>query len=80
MLCMREFNVTDAACMGKYSLCEVTVGQGGLVKQKRLPDHQANIASKLSLNGRLFLKNTMASETLMPDEVAVVSVVKLLSC
>ncbi|XP_030835372.1 rap guanine nucleotide exchange factor 2 isoform X4 [Strongylocentrotus purpuratus] len=71
MLSMREFNVTEPACTGKYSLCEVTVGQGGLVKQKRLPDHQANIASKLSLNGRLFLKNNMASETLMPDEVAV---------
>ncbi|XP_063969691.1 rap guanine nucleotide exchange factor 2-like isoform X3 [Lytechinus pictus] len=71
MLSMREFNVSEPACTGKYSLCEVTVGQGGLVKQKRLPDHQANIASKLSLNGRLFLKNNMASETLMPDEVAV---------
>ncbi|XP_072165122.1 rap guanine nucleotide exchange factor 2-like [Diadema setosum] len=71
MLAMREFNVSEPACTGKFSLCEVTVGQGGLVKHKRLPDHQSNIALKLSLNGRLFLKNNMASETLMPDEVAV---------
>ena len=73
MLAMREYGLTDAANSGTYSLCEVTVAPGGMVKQRRLPDHQSDIASRLSLCGRLFLRNNMASETLMPDEVAVVS-------
>ncbi|XP_033643889.1 rap guanine nucleotide exchange factor 6-like isoform X2 [Asterias rubens] len=71
MLAMREYGLTDAANSGTYSLCEVTVAPGGMVKQRRLPDHQSDIASRLSLCGRLFLRNNMASETLMPDEVAV---------
>ncbi|XP_038060264.1 rap guanine nucleotide exchange factor 2-like isoform X3 [Patiria miniata] len=71
MLAMREHGLTEAASSGTYSLCEVTVAPGGMVKQRRLPDHQNDIASRLSLCGRLFLRNNMASETLMPDEVAV---------
>ena len=69
---MREFGLTDPGCLGIFSLCEVTVTAEGVVKQRRLPDHGTNVAGRLSLNGRLFLRNNMASETLMPDEVAVV--------
>ncbi|XP_022105677.1 rap guanine nucleotide exchange factor 6-like isoform X2 [Acanthaster planci] len=71
MLAMREYGLTEAANSGTYSLCEVTVAPGGMVKQRRLPDHQSDVAGRLSLCGRLFLRNNMASETLMPDEVAV---------
>ena len=78
MLSMREFGLTDSGGLGVFSLCEVTVSAEGVVKQRRLPDHQTNIAGRLSLNGRLFLRNNMASETLMPDEVAVVSAGKLI--
>lgn len=74
MLAIQEFGITDTT-PGQYCLCEVTVGQGGLVKQKRLPDHQSNISEKLSLSGRLFLRNNMSSETLVSDELAVVSTV-----
>ncbi|PIK41643.1 putative rap guanine nucleotide exchange factor 2 isoform X1, partial [Apostichopus japonicus] len=70
MLAIQEFGITDTT-PGQYCLCEVTVGQGGLVKQKRLPDHQSNISEKLSLSGRLFLRNNMSSEVLVSDELAV---------
>ncbi|KAJ8023170.1 Rap guanine nucleotide exchange factor 2 [Holothuria leucospilota] len=70
MLAIQEFGIPDSS-PGQYCLCEVTVGQGGLVKQKRLPDHQSNISEKLSLSGRLFLRNNMSSETLVSDELAV---------
>lgn len=35
-----------------YSLCEVTVENENLVKQKRLPDSMTNLPDRASLNGR----------------------------
>ena len=35
-----------------YFLCEVTVTEDGLIKQKRLPDNANNLANRISLNGR----------------------------
>jgi hypothetical protein len=40
-----------------YSLCEVTVVHGGLVKQTTLKGSVDNIASSLSVRGRYYLKN-----------------------
>ncbi|XP_071952178.1 rap guanine nucleotide exchange factor 6-like isoform X2 [Antedon mediterranea] len=71
MLAMQEFGLTGAQNFGRFSLCEVTVANEGLIKQKRFPEHLQNIAEKLSLNGRLFLKNNQSSESLVTDDVAV---------
>lgn len=51
MLALREFGITEAS--NNYSLCEVTVEEGHLVKQKRLPDQLSNLPDRISLNGRL---------------------------
>lgn len=49
------------------------MGEGGVVKQRRLPDPQQNLAERISLSSRYYLKNNMSSETLVPDELAIVS-------
>ncbi|XP_070544204.1 rap guanine nucleotide exchange factor 6-like [Ptychodera flava] len=71
MLAMREFGLTDNQDYGKYSLCEVSVALESLVKQKRLPDHLNNLAERISLHGRYYLKNNMTTEQLVTDEIAV---------
>ncbi|XP_077999088.1 rap guanine nucleotide exchange factor 2-like isoform X4 [Glandiceps talaboti] len=71
MLAMREFGLTDNHNFGKYSLCEVSVASEGVVKQRRLPDHLDNLADRINLNGRYYLKNNMTTEQLIPDEIAV---------
>ena len=35
-----------------YSLCEITVEDGGLIKQRRLPDMLPNLPDRIHLNGR----------------------------
>ncbi|XP_064594655.1 rap guanine nucleotide exchange factor 6-like isoform X3 [Liolophura sinensis] len=67
MLALREFGITDPS--NNYSLCEVTVENESIIKQKRLPDQLANLPDRVSLNGRYCLKNNMCTETLVPDEV-----------
>ncbi|KAL5018416.1 hypothetical protein ScPMuIL_004138 [Solemya velum] len=67
MLALREFGVTDPS--SNYSLCEVTVENEGLIKQKRLSDQLTNLPDRQSLNGRYYLKNNMSTETLVPDEL-----------
>lgn len=69
MLSLREFGITESS--GNYSLCEVSVGEGGVVKQRRLPDPLQNLAERISLSSRYYLKNNMSSEPLVPDELAV---------
>ncbi|XP_033123024.1 rap guanine nucleotide exchange factor 6-like isoform X6 [Anneissia japonica] len=71
MLAMQEFGLTGPQNFGRFSLCEVTVANEGLIKQKRFPEHMQNIAEKLSLNGRLYLKNNESSEPLVTDDIAV---------
>lgn len=36
----------------EYALCEVTVEDGGFVKQRRLPDMLTNLPDRIHLNGR----------------------------
>ncbi|XP_035225084.1 rap guanine nucleotide exchange factor 2-like isoform X2 [Stegodyphus dumicola] len=69
MLSLREFGITESS--SKYCLCEVSVGEGGVVKQRRLPDPQQNLAERISLSSRYYLKNNMCSDSLVPDELAV---------
>ena len=51
MLSLREFGITDPS--SNYSLCEVTAGSGGVVKQRRLPDQMQNLAERIALGSRL---------------------------
>ena len=50
MLSLREFGITDPS--SNYSLCEVTAGVGGVVKQRRLPDQMQNLAERIGLGSR----------------------------
>ena len=52
-----------------YFLCEVTVTEDGLIKQRRLPDNASNLANRISLNGRYYIKSSIA-EGPISDEVA----------
>ncbi|KAI8521336.1 Rap guanine nucleotide exchange factor 2 [Branchiostoma belcheri] len=73
---LREFGILDTErswydCSENFSLCEVTVGAEGLIKQRRLPDTLTNLCDRINLNGRYYLKDNMTTETLVPDETAV---------
>ncbi|XP_037084302.1 LOW QUALITY PROTEIN: rap guanine nucleotide exchange factor 2-like [Pollicipes pollicipes] len=68
MLSLREFGITDPS--SNYSLCELTAGAGGVVKQRRLPDQMQNLAERIALGSRYYLKNNQVTEPLVPDELA----------
>lgn len=68
MLALQEFGIHDPS--SKYSLCEVSVGEGGMVKQRRLPDQLQNLAERIGLSARYYLKTNGVSETLVPDDMA----------
>ncbi|KAF8771177.1 Rap guanine nucleotide exchange factor 2 like protein [Argiope bruennichi] len=68
MLSLREFGITDPS--SNYSLREVSVGDGGVVKQRRLPDQMQNLAERIGLSSRYYLKNNSSTEPLVPDELA----------
>ncbi|KAK3739736.1 hypothetical protein QZH41_016184, partial [Actinostola sp. cb2023] len=51
-----------------YSLCEVTVEENGLVRQRRLPDTLTNLADRINLNGRYYLKNNMETGQLLQGD------------
>ncbi|XP_076369185.1 rap guanine nucleotide exchange factor 2-like isoform X2 [Tachypleus tridentatus] len=68
MLSLREFGITDPS--SKYSLCEVTCGEGGVIKQRRLPDQMNNLAENIGLSSRYYLKNKSSTEALVPDDLA----------
>ncbi|KAI5643072.1 rasGEF domain-containing protein [Phthorimaea operculella] len=68
MLTLQEFGITDPS--SNFSLCEVSVAQGGIIKQHRLPDQLQNLAERIGLSSRYYLKTNGISETLVPDEMA----------
>ncbi|XP_044011272.1 rap guanine nucleotide exchange factor 6-like isoform X4 [Aphidius gifuensis] len=68
MLALQEFGITDSSSM--YSLAEVSVGEGGMIKQRRLPDQLQNLAERIGLSSRYYLKTNGISETLVADEQA----------
>ena len=66
-----EVNVslnTPLVC-SNYSLCEVTVENEDFVKTKRLPEQMASIPDRMTLKARYYVKNNMATEALVPDEI-----------
>ncbi|KAH8033585.1 hypothetical protein HPB51_014491 [Rhipicephalus microplus] len=68
MLALREFGITDSSSL--YSLCEVSVGEGGLIKQRRLPEQMQNLAEKIGLSSRYYLRNNASTDPLVPDDMA----------
>uniref|UniRef100_A0A1A9ZDR0 Rap guanine nucleotide exchange factor 2 n=1 Tax=Glossina pallidipes TaxID=7398 RepID=A0A1A9ZDR0_GLOPL len=68
MLALQEFGIHDPS--SNFSLCEVSVGEGGMVKQRRLPDQLQNLAERISFAARYYLKTNTITETLVPDELA----------
>ncbi|TRY77682.1 hypothetical protein DNTS_004557 [Danionella cerebrum] len=53
-----------------HSLCEVCVSADGLIKQRRLPERLSNLADRIPLNARYYLKNNLSAEALCSDEEA----------
>ncbi|XP_017079502.2 LOW QUALITY PROTEIN: rap guanine nucleotide exchange factor 2 [Drosophila eugracilis] len=68
MLSLQEFGIHDPS--SNFSLCEVSVGDGGMVKQRRLPDQLQNLAERISFAARYYLKLNDSTEPLVPDELA----------
>ncbi|CAA93100.2 Rap guanine nucleotide exchange factor [Caenorhabditis elegans] len=68
-LALQEFNMT-AEGSPEWSLCECTVTIDGVIKQRRLPPQMENLAERIALNSRYYLKNNSRSEPLVPDELA----------
>jgi Rap guanine nucleotide exchange factor 2 len=66
MLSLQEFGITEPST--NYTLCEVTVAEGGFVKQRTLPDQLKNLAERIGLASRYYIKNIHDSEALLPDE------------
>ena len=63
---LQEFGITEPST--NYTLCEVTVAEGGFVKQRTLPDQLKNLAERIGLASRYYIKNIHDSESLLPDD------------
>ncbi|XP_037926120.1 rap guanine nucleotide exchange factor 2 isoform X3 [Hermetia illucens] len=68
MLALQEFGIHETS--SNFSLCEVSVGEGGMIKQRRLPDQLQNLAERIGLCSRYYLKTNGITETLVPDDLA----------
>ncbi|KAK6751663.1 hypothetical protein RB195_003215 [Necator americanus] len=68
-LALQEFNMTAEGSL-EWSLCECTVTEDGVIKQRRLPAQMENLAERIALNSRYYLKNNNRSEPLVPDDLA----------
>ncbi|KAK0398501.1 hypothetical protein QR680_002622 [Steinernema hermaphroditum] len=69
-LALQEFGMTNENSSLEWALCETTVTPEGVIKQRRLPDHMQNLAERIALNSRYYLKNNNRSDPLVPDELA----------
>lgn len=68
MLALQEFGSHEPS--NNFSLCEVSVSDGGMIKQRRLPEQLQNLAERIGLSSRYYLKTNGITETLVPDEMA----------
>jgi len=48
----------------------VSCTEGGIIKQRRLPDQLQNLAERIGLSSRYYLKTNGTTETLVSDEMA----------
>ena len=77
MLALNEFSILDDIGSNAYSLCEVSVDQDRLIKQKRLPDQLNNLAERLPLNARYYLKSNKAPEQFLADSASMDELIKV---
>ncbi|KAH8858329.1 Rap guanine nucleotide exchange factor 6 [Schistosoma japonicum] len=68
-LCMEEFGISDED-QNSYCLYHVTVECGPIVKQSRLANSLDDLAGRLTLNSRYYLKNLHNHDLLITDDVA----------
>lgn len=54
----------------------MSVDQDKVIKQKRLPDQMNNLADKLPLNARYYLKSNQSSEQFLSDALAIDEVLR----
>uniref|UniRef100_A0A0N5AB86 Rap guanine nucleotide exchange factor 2 n=1 Tax=Syphacia muris TaxID=451379 RepID=A0A0N5AB86_9BILA len=69
-LALQEFGMTSEGGSLEWALCEATVTPEGVIRQKRLPDQLTNLAERIGLNSRYYLKNKTKSETLVTDAIS----------
>jgi len=67
MLSLKEFGMTD--CSTHYTLCEVGC-ELGFVRQKRLAESTCNLAQRIGLASRYYIKNISNSQQLVPEELS----------
>ena len=67
MLSLKEFSITE--CSTNYALVEVLV-DNGFVKQRRLADATVNLAQRIGLASRYYIKNISVSQQLVPEEIS----------
>ena len=65
MLALQEFGISESST--NFTLTQVTV-DGGFMKQRRLHPDQKDLAEKIGLASRYYIKNIMNSEQLIADE------------
>jgi len=76
MLALNEFSIVDEIGSNAFSLCEVSVDQDRVIKQKRLPDQMNNLAEKLALNARYYLKCNTSPEQFLSESASVEELIK----
>ncbi|EDV22497.1 uncharacterized protein TRIADDRAFT_59148 [Trichoplax adhaerens] len=52
------------------ALFDVTVAESEFIRQRRLPDSMTDLANKISLNGRYYLRDNYTTESLLSPEAA----------
>jgi len=69
MLSLKEFGITE--CSTNYAMVEVLV-DNGFMKERRLADATTNLAQRIGLASRYYIKNVAASQKLVPEEISVI--------
>ncbi|CAI4232908.1 unnamed protein product [Auanema sp. JU1783] len=68
-LALQEFGMTAEGSL-EWSLSECTVTENKAIVQRKLPPQLDNLAERIGLNSRYYLKNNNRSEPLIPDSLA----------
>lgn len=67
MLALKEFGITEVST--NYALFEVTV-ENGLIRQRRLADRFDNLAQRIGLASRYYIKNIQSNQQLVPEDLS----------
>ena len=68
MLSLKEFGITD--CSTNYALFEVCVNDNGFILRRRMPDGMQNLAQRLRLATRYYIKNVATDQQLVTEEMS----------